>query len=215
MRNPFSFFILFTTLLFIHPLTSVSQESANTKKHEFWRRVSVGGNVGFQFGSVTGIVLSPEVKIRVVDQLYLGVGFSYEYLQIKNYFYDTISREYLDLQSNVYGGRIFARYYLSSLFDNALGNIFAHVEYEYLSYVRPFISVSSSQKDGFIVDPQYNWYKPGKQIMEFNSIFIGGGYSQTLGGRAFLDLMLLFNLNDSYLSPYSNPIFRLGFGIGL
>ena len=206
-------FILFILLLLIKPFNSASQESTKTKTHAFWHRVSIGGNLGFQFGSVTGIVLSPEIKIRVVDQLHVGIGFNYEYLRYKDYYYNPSTDEYLDFKSNVYGGRLFARYYLYSLFDNALGNIFAHIEYEYLTYSRPY--VLSQPPDGSILDPYGNWYRPGKQIMEFNSVFVGGGYSQSLGGRVSLDLMILFNLNDSYMSPYSNPIFRIGFGIGL
>ncbi len=214
MRNVILSSFLFFALILSAPSNCNSQELIKPKTHDFWHRVSLGGNVGFQFGSITGVVLSPEVKIRVVDQFYLGAGFSYEYLQIKNYYIDWNTKQYIDFKSNVYGGRIFARYYLSSIFDNALGNIFAHVEYEYLSYQRPYVS-SGQPPDGSIVDPQGNWYRPGKQIIEFNSIFVGGGYSQPLGGRVSLDLMILFNLNDSYMSPYTNPVFRLGCGVGL
>ncbi len=213
MRNVILGSFLFFVLMFFTPLDCNSQELIKPKTHDFWHRVSLGGNVGFQFGSITGIVLSPEVKIRVVDQLYLGVGFTYEYLHMKNYYSNPKTNEYIDLISNVYGGRIFARYYLSSIFDNALGNIFGHVEYEYLSYRQPYVLCGPS--DGSIQDIQGNWYKSGNGIIEFNSIFVGAGYSQALGGRVFLDLMILFNLNDSYNSPYTNPIFRLGFGVGL
>jgi hypothetical protein len=201
-------------LLLAIPFHALSQKSEKTKNKEMWHRFSLGGNVGFQFGSITGIVLSPEIKFRTVDQLYIGAGFSYEYLQINDYYLDWSTKEYVDFKSNVFGGRIFARYYLHSLFDNALGNIFAHVEYEYLTYTRPYVNCGQPP-DGSIVDLNGNWYRPGKQMMEFNSIFVGGGYSQSLGGRASLDLMILFNLNDSYNSPYTNPVFRLGFGIGL
>ena len=104
---------------------AVPQESTTAKKHEFWHRISVGGNLGFQVGSITGIVLSPEAKIRVVDQLHLGVGFNYMYIKYKDYYYDLQTKEYLDFKSNVYGGRFFVRYYLASLFDNALENYYS------------------------------------------------------------------------------------------
>jgi hypothetical protein len=205
--------ILLSSFVFL-PGRLFSQETSDSKKHEFWHRVAVGGNVGFEFGSITGIVLSPEIRFRLVDQLYLGLGFNYQYLQYKDYYYNPATFQYTDFKSNVYGGRIFARYYLSSIFDNALGNIFGHLEYEYLTYTMPYAS-SGQPPDGIVIDPWGNWYRPGKQIIEISSLFIGGGYTQSLGGRAFLDLLILFNLNDSYLSPYSNPIIRLGFGVGL
>jgi hypothetical protein len=43
---------------------------------------------------------------------------------------------------------------------------------------------------------------------------VGAGYSQPLGEHMFLDLLILFNINETYNSPYTNPLFRLGFGYG-
>ncbi len=178
----------------------------------FWRRVSIGGNLGFQFGTVTGITLSPEIAIRTIDHLYVGVRLIYQYYNYKNYFWDNDAKNYLSYESSVYGGGIYLRYYLRSLFpDNFIGNLFAHVEYEYQTYTRPY-SVSPG---GHIYDPYGNPYVQGKERVEINSLFVGGGYRQPIGNRVSMDLLLLFNLNDTYNSPYSNPIFRLGVGVGL
>lgn len=194
------------------PTSSIAQESSFTKPKDFWHRISVGGNLGFQFGSVSGIIISPEVMVRIVDQLYGGLGFTYEYNKFRNYYFDTTNNQYLNFTLNIYGGRIFCRYYLSSIFDNFLGNLFVHAEYEYLTYTRPYVY----DPTGSIIDPFTGLsYSRGKQIIEVNSLFIGGGYRQPVGGRVFLDLMILYNLNDSYDSPYSNPLFRVGFGVGL
>jgi hypothetical protein len=179
----------------------------------FWRRVSVGGDLGFQFGSVTGVNISPEVRIRTVDQLYVGLRFIYQYYRYKRYFLNTRTNEYLDFQSSVYGGGIYLRYYLSSLFDNFLGNVFAHVEYEYLTYSRPYTQCGPPP-DGYIRDDTF-WYRPGTQNIEINSIFVGGGYRQPVGSRVAMEFLLLYNINDTYNSPYSNPIFRLGVLVGL
>jgi hypothetical protein len=205
-----SFLFLFFILL---SLQSTAQESDRQKSDDFWRRVSVGGYLSFQFGNVTGIVVSPEASVRLVDQLYGGLGFTYQYYWYKNYYYDTRPNppQWLNYSESVYGGRIFFRYYLRSLFDNFLGNVFAHTEYEYLYYVRPY----KYDPRGSIIDPYGNTFSPGQDAVEVNSIFLGGGYSQPIGGRAYLDLMILFNLNDTYNSPYSNPVFRIGFGVGL
>ncbi len=220
MKIPATILILTCLFLIIYIPETVGQDtlpslsSKPRRPDTFWRRVSVGGNLGFQFGTVTGITLSPEVRIRTIDQLYVGFRFIYQYYKYKNYFYNYKDQEYVDFTSSVYGGGIYLRYYLASLFDNFLGNIFAHVEYEYMTYSRPFVQ-SGPPPDGYIQDPYNYWYRPGNQIIEINSIFVGGGYRQPIGNRVSMDLMLLFNINDTYNSPYSNPIFRLGVGVGL
>jgi hypothetical protein len=211
MKHKHILFLCLIVLLSQLSLVSTGQESQIKKKQNFWNRVSVGGNLGLQFGTVTAIDVSPEIMIRVVDQLHFGVGFSYDYLQTKDYFWDDTNQKWLDFKANVYGGRFFARYYLRSLFDNFLGNFFAHAEYEYLYYTRPFVP----DPNGTIIDPYGYTYSKGTDVMVINSLFVGVGYEQPISKKAFIDLLILYNLNETYDSPYSNPIFRLGFGFRL
>ena len=211
MKKLFYPCVLLPVFLLVSIFPVVAQNLTPKPKHEFWHRVSVGGNVGLQLGSITAIDVSPEVMVRVVDQFHLGLGFSYDYLRYKNYFWDDTTQQYLDFKSNVYGGRIFARYYLRSFLDNFLGNIFVHVEYEYLYYTRPYVS----DANGRITDPYGYKYSKGKEVLEVNSLFVGAGYEQPLGDRAFLDILVLYNFNETYNSPYTNPVFRLGFGFRL
>ena len=52
--------------------------------------------------------------------------------------------------------------------------------------------------------------------INIGSWFVGGGYSQPLGDRAGMSVMLLYNLTESEYSIYgNNPIIRVGFGVGL
>ena len=217
MKKSSSKLLLILISLFVYLASAMAQDtipSLSAKPRDpdnFWRRVAVGGNLGFQFGSVTGITISPELRLRTVDQLFVGFRFIYQYYNYKNYFWDDDKKEYVGYESNVYGGGIYLRYCLSSLFNNFLGNLFAHVEYEYLCYTRPY----TSSMGGHIYDPYWNPYIPGTQVVEVNSIFVGGGYRQPISNRVSMDLLILYNLNDSYNSPYTNPIFRLGVGVGL
>jgi len=188
-----------------------SLSAAPHRPDNFWRRVSVGGNLGFQFGSITGITVAPEACIRTFDHFYVGIRALFQYFNYKNYYWDRDANQYLRYESTVYGGGIYVRYYLASLLDNFLGNLFAHVEYEYQAYTRPYVNTIG----GHIFDPYGNSYLPGNQLVEVNSFFVGGGYRQPVSHRVAMDFMVLFNLNDSYNSPYSNPIFRLGVGVGL
>jgi len=218
MRKHFIRISLFFALTLSGHL-AFSQDSANIfhpskpaiPKDNFWKRISVGGNLGFQFGTVTGIMVSPEVRIRTFDQLYVGIGFTYQYFMYRDYYWDNLNKQFLDFSSNVYGGRIYLRYYLRSIFNNWLGNLFAHAEYEYMTYQQPF----QPDPRGYIFDPGGWPYLPGKNIVFYNSVLVGAGYSQPIGGRVFMDMLILFNLNDTYYSFYSNPVFRIGVGVGL
>lgn len=91
--------------------------------------------------------------------------------------------------SNMYGGRIFSDY----LF---LENFILHAEYEVLN-------LEIFDRYGF------------SDRINIGSFLVGGGIRSNLGGRSYASLMLLYNLNESVYSPYTNPIFRVGFGIGL
>lgn len=115
-----------------------------------------------------------------------SVGISPTY---KFYKYNDYYGQNLDLKTNVWGGSIFSRYYVFE-------NVFAHVEYESLLY--------NSQTPN---------YPETKQ--QFNSFFVGGGYNQRIGGNSGMYILVLWNLNDTPDSPYTNPVIRVGFTIGI
>lgn len=115
-----------------------------------------------------------------------SVGLSPTY---KFYKYNDYYGQNLDLTTNVWGGSVFSRYFIFE-------NVFAHVEYESLLY--------NTQTPG---------YPETKQ--QYNSFFVGGGYNQRIGGNSGMYILVLWNLNDSYDSPYTNPIIRIGFSVGL
>jgi hypothetical protein len=97
---------------------------------------------------------------------------------------------YPDYKTSSYGGSVFARYYIWR-------DLFAHVEYAplYVSYNDPVY-----QQEGT------TWV---------HDFLIGGGYRQWIGQKAYMSLMILWNVNETYYSPYRNPIIRIGFGAGL
>lgn len=91
----------------------------------------------------------------------------------------------LDYSTTVYGGALFAQH-------DIWNNFYAYAEFEYLTY-----------------EDYYN-----VQVVSEN-ILIGGGYKQWLSSRAYAYLSLLYNINETYKTPYSNPVFRTGFIIRL
>lgn len=157
-------------------------------RSDFWERVNVGGNLGAQFGRVTVLNIEPRISYDITDHLYAGIGVTYLYYRDKRYA-PAISLSY-------YGGSIFGGYYIWR-------DLYAHVEYAPL-YIPDF----------------YDYFIPPIQGMEdqppwAHDIYLGGGYRQWIGEKIYVNLMILFNINETIYSPYSNPIIRIGFGAGL
>ena len=162
--------------LFVFHTESFSQrDSLNGKWHFDKSKIFTGGNIGLQFGSSTFVDFSPLIGYRFTDKIHGGFGITYRYFKDNYYNYT----------SDMYGGRVFARYYI-------IPNLFAHTEMERLNL---------------------EWSDRNRHNV--NSIFVGGGYSQNMGGRLTANILVLWNINESVYSPYNNPIFRAGIGIGL
>jgi hypothetical protein len=156
------------------------------KKNNILSRMDFGGYLGAQFGTVTLIDVSPMASYRFTEKFHAGLGLTYQYYQDNTY-----SPSY---SSSAYGGSIFAKYFIWR-------DLFAHVEYAPL-YITNFM--------------YYPPYVPddGKEPWA-HDVLLGGGYRQWIGGKAFVNLMILFNVNETIYSPYRNPIIRIGFGVGI
>lgn len=188
-RSPIHKFIsiLILSLAFLMGINSISAQTEDKNfqpESNFRSRLFFGGGFGLQFGSVTLIELSPMIGYKVTPKFGIGLGPTYKYFRYKDYYSPSTYS-----QTNVFGGSIFARYFIFE-------NIFAHAEYESLFY---------------------NTKVPGypKEMQQFNSLLVGGGYRQQIGANAGMNLMLLWNLNDTPNSLYTNPVVRIGFSIGL
>lgn len=153
----------------------------NPLKEKFWDRVFVGGNLGFQFGTVTFAEVSPLVGYRFTEKISAGIGATYQYYRYKDQLYE--------LTTNVYGGRIFGRYFFTEY-------LFGHVEYEYLNL------------DAF------DFY-PVRRRVNVESLLAGGGYFQRIGANSGIFAMILYNFTESAYTPYTNPVIRIGVNIGL
>lgn len=180
---------LFVTIFFLLALIVLNtpvkaQDSAMIRKHppkeRFLDRVFVGGNLGLQFGTVTFAEISPLVGYRLTDKISVGVGVTYQYYHYQDRYYN--------FQTNVYGGRVFGRYFFTN-------NLFAHAEYEYLNL------------EAFDFFP--------RRRVDVESFLAGGGYIQRFGRNSGIVAMVLYNFTESVYTPYSNPIIRIGLNIGL
>jgi hypothetical protein len=145
-------------------------------------RMFFGGGIGFGFGDVDWVEVSPMVGFKVLPKLSTGIGLTYRHR--KDSRYDP------DLSTSDYGGDVFAQY-------TVFQNVFAMVEYEYLSYE----------------------YYPGSQGTTrtgYNSVLVGGGVFQPMGEHSALVLSGLYNLSysDNEASPYGSP-WVLGAGVSV
>jgi len=154
----------------------------NRRETSFWENVFIGGSLGMQFGDLTFVDVSPLIGYHLTDQLAVGIGGTYIYYRYRDY--------YGEYKTNIYGGRVFGRYYF-------IDELFGHAEYEILNLERPD-------------DLNYNQLRR----VDISNFFVGGGYRQWLGDRTALELLLLYNLTEEAYSPYVNPIVRVGFVAG-
>lgn len=152
-----------------------------------WNRVVFGGNFGAGFSSTqSAVAISPTVGYRVTEKLTLGTGFIYQYNRYKF--------SNFDFKFSNYGSKLFGTYQLNDF-------LILHSEYESLNL--EYITYNSAG----IPD--------GTKRRNIGSLFVGGGYRQYLSSNSVVDLMILYNLTETLYTPYSNPIIRIGFGIGL
>jgi hypothetical protein len=84
-----------------------------------------------------------------------------------------------------YGGRINARYFI-------LENVFVQAGYDRINRDDPYS------------------YKPNSRIWVEN-ILVGGGLRYPVSDQLYCTATALWNLNDTPLSPYPNPIIQVGF----
>jgi len=146
-------------------------------------RVFFGGNLGLQFGTITQIDVSPIVGYKVSPRFLPGVGITYSYYSDKRY----------DYKNTLYGAKVFAQFFV-------FNNIFAYSEIAPVNTSQ--LVVSSSVGQVSIYESERYW---------ITNVLIGGGYSQPVSERSSINMMVLWDLNHSYRSPYTNPVIRVGF----
>jgi len=155
-----------------------------------WNRVFLGGQFGggFANGGLQGVI-SPEVGYYLTESILIAGGPTWEFSRFKD------NNNAVFDNSRFLGGHIFGGY-------NIFKGLFAHAEYEYLTYRRR------------TSDPSLN-----ETINGINGLYTGAGLR--LGN--FVSAMILYNFLqdqnagfDRYSNPFGlniqNPIIRVSFG---
>lgn len=156
-------------------------------------RIVFGGYLGLQIGNlITSVNISPTLGYLLTNRLTAGIGGTYQYYRDRGW---GTSADFTS-STHIYGGSVYARYLIFRQF-------FAHVEYEALNL---------DSQIGF--SPATGANPNDSRYWEYN-YFAGGGYRTPLGPKVFLNLMILYNFNDSSAVYYQNPIFRFGVDVRL
>ena len=189
-------YVLALCAMFIFPVSA-------QQKYSFCDRLFYGGNFGLSIGTYTDIEVSPHVGYYLTARWAVGIGFTYEYYNNRDHFilYDPFTGNVQTerFETNIWGGRLFTNYVIVNNVNDwiPLGldfRIFAHVEYEAMSYEKKF----------------FNYEATGRQIQ--HGILLGGGLRFPMGKRSSMNLTVLWNLNSQRNDFYGNgPILRLGY----
>jgi hypothetical protein len=105
------------------------------------------------------------------------------------YIYTSVNYGGVKYRYSVYGGRLYGR-------QRIVENFFAQAEYEFLNV--------------------QNYYDPNNRDARkwISAPLVGGTYVQPIGNNSAFVLSVLFNLNyQPNLTPYANPIIRVGFNL--
>ncbi len=144
-------------------------------------------NPWFVGGMIGGGWSSNTAYIELSPMLGYKVNPDFHVATRLTYIYSSYTEPVLNqkIQSHNYGGSLLGRY-------RFLKFLFAQAEYEMLNI---------------------KWTIEGDRRF-VNSLFIGGGLFQSMGGRGFATIAILYNVLEDEYSPYSNPLIRIGFGVG-
>jgi hypothetical protein len=153
--------------------------------YNFEDHLSIGGNLGLQLGYFTLIGLSPLINYHFNSNFVMGIGPIYQYTSFNE-------AGYVPYTTSIYGGRVVAQCFL----PGKLSNAFVMGEYDIVNV--PYYDIFGNFGRTTIDVP-----------------LIGGGYRQPISSKSCFQLIVLFDLSNSQLSPYSNPVILTGFDFGL
>jgi hypothetical protein len=193
MKKSFFLFTLFITLL----VSAYAQEEMEgpldeqpPRKGKFF----LVPEFWLSFGSSTYIDIAPMIGYHALERLVIGAGPHYTYRSVK------VSPGYpFAYETHAFGLKGFGRFALITNAEqflpiNLFSDLFVHIEYEGMSLEKNIYFLPTDQ---------------GRFI--YHGILLGGGVNQRLGMYNSVSFMILWNVNDSYVSLYSNPVFRVGF----
>lgn len=141
------------------------------------------------FGGNVGAWLGSTTYIYL--QPLVGVKITKEFSVGGGVTYNYYSQNYggYKYTSSIYGANAFARYFI-------LENLFGQVGWDRLNVPDYTTGITDSR----------TW---------IDNILVGGGYRQSFSNKGNFVMAIFYNINQTPLSPYPNPIVQMGFTMGL
>ncbi|MBD80557.1 MAG: hypothetical protein CL840_16705 [Crocinitomicaceae bacterium] len=177
--------------------TKQTSEKQEPKKEKYsGKRTFIGGGFGLGFSQNSGFInVSPILGYNFSKNLQAAMKFTYWYNWGRAYDAKGGVHKY---DGNIYAYSIFSRYVIFK-------GLFAHIEPEYMNLPRYEWSRDWSSSTG--------WTLEERRVDAFN-FYVGGGFYQGFSGNSGGFVMLLYNLNETENSFYSNPYIQIGFTAG-
>jgi hypothetical protein len=182
--------LIIVLLLLLVPITDIFSQNQRRREEPppIRERIFFGGNLGLQFGTITNVQISPIVGLWVLPRVIVAGGPNFTYYQDP---YD---------KTMIYGGKFYSEFFLIRDLSQVLPlggqtGIFLHLEDEVLSLESDYWGNQSTTAERFTI----------------NTVLAGGGISQQIGSRSYINFMVLWALNESIYTVYSNPEIRVSF----
>jgi hypothetical protein len=172
-----------TLRLFIAGFLSCMILQTNAQENSDFDRNYIGGTLGLQFGTYTGIQSSLHYGFHITEKFSIGIGGVYQFFRTKSYGFDE--------RITIFGGNAFARF-------DIIEALFLHGEYEMLSYETDMFSPTREMENIFAEGVLL-----GAGYRQFFSIY----------SNSNVYMMILYNFNQTIYTPYFNPVFRMGMEI--
>ena len=185
---------IYSKLFLIFSLIFLLNQESKAQDEDFLKgRIFLSPDFGLLAGTITNIEVSPALGYYLSDRFCIAGGFIYKYYKQSGKYFD-------NFETNIYGPKAFARYTLIQNLGEILPvqsnvEIIAHVEFESLSLDERYFGMNPVTTEGRF------WY---------STAIIGGGISQQSSERIKVNALILWDVDTSSRSPYSNPVFRFG-----
>ena len=190
--------ILFAIILLL-PLSLLAQFDADPEEiEEPEGRWYLSPDFGLILGNITMIEIAPTLGYHLTPKFSTGFGLRYEYFRQLDYYTRAVK-----VKTYKFGIRTFMRIVLIPDLRDILPipskiSLFTYAEYEALNLDEEYYGLLQT------IDSDRFWH---------HGFLAGGGISQQVSKKVFMNIMILSDITNSSSSPYNNPLIRFGLQI--